>query len=150
MSSSSALNYNIQNKPSLFAKVLVVMFFLSNAGFLLLMWGVGWFSFLFLMVYLAASIYFVYWLKLLPFACLLSNAGNIEIKQPIQVTGNISSRSFYNGWVVFLCIEITDALLVSSKQKHNKPRKWFVVFYDSVSEKEYRLLARLIHSKSWG
>ena len=148
MSSSSALNYNIQNKPSLFAKVLVMMFFLSNGLFLLLLWGVGWFSFLFLILYLATSTYFVCSLKLLPLACLLSDAGGIEIKQPIQIMGNISPRSFYNGWIIFLCVDITDPLLVSNKQKHNNLRKWFVVFYDSITEKEYHLFARLIKSKS--
>lgn len=128
--------------------MLAVIFFLSSAFFLLLLWGVGWFSFLWLIVYLLISIYLVYYLDFLPFSCLLSDTGNIEINKPIQISGNISSRSFYNGWVIFLCIEITEPLLVSSKEKHNKPKKWFVVLYDSVTEKEYRLLARFINSKN--
>lgn len=149
MSSSSALNYKIQTQPSLFAKHLVMIFFIISAILLALLWGINWFSSIVLISYISASMYFVCCLQILPFQCLLSECGNIEIYKPDSVMGDISSRSFYNKWILFLCIEITDPLLISSQQEQNKPRKWFVLFHDSVQDQEYRLLARLVNSARW-
>ena len=151
MSSSSALKYNIHNKPSFIAKALAMFFFLAIAFLFVLLWGIGWVSLLCLLAYLSTAFYIVYSLPFLPFSSRLSESGEIEINQPIKVTGDISARSFYNGWVLLLCVEVNDALFVSdkhNKHKHNKPRKWFIVFHDSVTDSEYRLLARLINSTS--
>lgn len=148
MSSSSALNYNIQCTESFIAKLLAIITLLLSALILFLLWGVGWFSVIFLSLYIFTSFYLVQSLSLLPFACSLAETGNIEIKKPIHIDGKIHSRSFYNGWIILLCVEMTDKLLVKERQ-HNKPRKWFVVFYDSVTKEEYHLLARLINSARW-
>jgi len=149
MLSSNALNYNIQSTASIIAKILAIIVLLLSTIILFLLWGVGWFSVIFLIVYMSASFFLVYSLKPLPFTCSLSETGNIEVDQPLQVVGNISSRSFYNGWILFLCVEVADKLLIKGQQ-HDKPRKWFVVFYDNVTEEEYRLLARIINSTRWG
>jgi len=151
MSSSNALKYNIHNKPSFIAKALAMIFFLTIAFLLMLLWGIGWASFLCLLAYLSAVFYIVYSLPFLPFSSRLSESGAIEINQPINVAGDISARSFYNGWVLFLCVEVNQPLLVNDRHKqskHNKPRKWFIVFHDSVTDNEYRFLARLINSIS--
>lgn len=128
-----------------------MIFFLTISFLFILLWGIGWASLLCLLVYLSAAFYIVYTLPFLPFSSRLSESGEIEINQPIKVTGDISARSFYNGWVLLLCVEVNEPLLVSDKHnkfKHNKPRKWFIVFHDSVTDSEYRLLARLINSCS--
>jgi hypothetical protein len=148
MSSSSALNYNIQSTASFIAKLLAIITLLFSALILFLLWGVGWFSVIFLTIYILTSFYLVQSLSLLPFSCSLAETGNIEIKKPTHIAGNIHSRSFYNGWIILLCVEVADKLLVKELQ-HNKPRKWFIVFYDSVTEEEYHLLARLINSARW-
>ena len=148
MSSSSALNYNIQSTASNIAKVLAIILLLLIAIILFLLWGVGWFSAIFLFAYVSASFYLVHSLKPLHFTCSLSETGNIEVDQPLKIIGNINSRSFYNGWILLLCVEVADKLLIKGQQ-HDKPRKWFIVFYDSVTEEEYRLLARIINSTRW-
>ena len=149
MSSSSALNYNIQSTHSFIANVLAIITLLFSAILLFLLWGVGWFSVVFLIAYILTSFYLVQSSTLLPFSCALSETGNIEINKPMVIAGKINPRSFYNGWIILLCVEATDKLLVKQLQ-HNKPRKWFIVFYDSVTEEDYHLLARLINSARWG
>jgi len=149
MSSSIALKYNIQTKPSFVAKVLVMLLFFVSFVLLFILWGIGWFSFPFIVIYIVSFIYFTYFLKQLPLQYLLSDNGSIEINSPIFLLGNISSHSFYNNCVLFLCIEEHDPLQVQTTQKHNKPKKWLVMFCDSVTEKEYRLMARLITSARW-
>ena len=125
------------------------MVFIITAFLLILLWGVGWFSAFFLMAYSLCFIYFFFSLQFKPFQCLLSDNGSIEIEQPTSFTGNISARSFYNAWIIFLCIEEHDPLLIHTDTKHIKSRKWFIVFNDSVDEQYYRLIARLIVSARW-
>ena len=126
----------------------MLLFFVSFI-LLLTLWGIGWFSSPFIIIYIVSFIYFTYFLKQLPLQCLLSDNGSIEINSPIFLLGNISSHSFYNDWMLFLCVEEADPLQIQIAQKHNKPKKWLVVFCDSVTEKEYRLMARLINSARW-
>lgn len=116
---------------------------------LILMWGVSWLSGILLITYVAAFAYLTYSLEALPFNCCLSESGDIEINEPYSLIGHVSARSFYNGWVLFLCVEVSDKLSIGREEKHNKPKKWFVVFKDSMTNKEYRLLARLIISARW-
>lgn len=146
MLSSNASNYKIQSKPSVIAKLLAMIILISSVIILISLWGIGWLSGFFLIIYFTAFSSLVYSLQTIPFYCSVSGTGKIEISEPELLTGIISGRSFYNTWVLFLCVDVTDKLLVNSEQLHNKPRKWFVVFNDSVAEKEYRLLARLIKS----
>lgn len=144
MSSSSALKYKLTTTPSLIGKVLAITLLLFSAIILLLLWGIGWLSAIFLLLYIVSSVYFVHSSVQHPFTCLVADGGNIEISKPSRLVGAINKRSFYNDWVIFLCVEQVDALLV--EVKHDNPRKWFIVFYDSVAEEEYRLLARLINT----
>ena len=149
MSSSSALKYKIQTQASFVAKLLAIILLLLSAVGLFLLWGVGWFSLVFLAAYIITCFYVVYSFALLPFSCRLSDSGNIEIDKPEQTVGHINPRSFYNGWFLFLCDDLKDKLLISNQQSNNKKQRWFVVFYDSVAEEEYRLLARLVTSARW-
>ncbi|MEL0629612.1 protein YgfX [Psychromonas aquatilis] len=144
MSSLSALKYKIVNKPSFIAKLLAIIVLLACAILLLLLWGVSWISGIILVLYLLTSSYLVFSLKTLPFICRFSERADIEVQQPISVNGRISSRSFYNAWVIFLCVEQSNPLALVMERKDNKPNKWFVVFKDSIETKEFYLLARLI------
>lgn len=150
MSSLSVLKYNIQAKPSFIGKRLVMAFFVIFAILLILLWGVSWLSFSILIIYSLVVFSFVKSLQPIPFHCLVAENGSIEINKPYFLLGEISGRSFYNGWVLFLCVEEKSKLLINTEQKHNKSKKWFVVFCDSVSNKEYRLMARLINTGRWG
>jgi len=127
---------------------VAIVFILSIIS-LVSLWGVDWFSSLCLFVYILVCTYFLFSLTVLPFEGALSETGLIDVKQPIVFTGQISARSFYNKWVLFLCVEESESLLFDGDLKHNKPRKWFVVFNDSVKEEEYRLIARLIVNARW-
>ena len=116
----------------------------SSAIILYLLWGVSWVSGGLLILYTVIPVFFVRFSPQIPFACLLSDAGNIEVNKPNPLVGTINKRSFYNSWVIFLCVKQRDVLMV--EKQHDNPRKWFIVFFDSVSEQEYRLLARLINT----
>jgi len=125
------------------------MVFTITAILLILLWGVGWFSALFLIAYSVCFIYFFSSLQFKPFQFLLSDNGFIEVEKPTPLTGKISARSFYNAWVIFLCVEEHDPLLIHGGVAHNQSKKWFFVFNDSVDEQYYRLIARLIVSARW-
>ena len=125
------------------------MVFIITTILLILLWGVGWFSTLFLIAYIVCFICFFSSLQSKPFKCYLSDNGSIEIEQPTPTIGKISARSFYNVWVIFLCVEEHDPLLIQDEIKHKKSRKWFIVFNDNVDEQYYRLIARLVVSARW-
>lgn len=80
----------------------------------------------------------------------MAESGDIEVYQPYFVFGQISHRSFYNNFVMLLCVDELDQLQLKSEQKHNKSTRWFIVFRDSVAQKEYRSMARLINTSRWG
>jgi hypothetical protein len=113
---------------------------------LFLLWGVAEFSGGILLAYSLVCFYFVHASRLYSFSCLLSDNGDIETTQPQQAMGKISNRSFYNTWFMFLCVELSDNLLIAGQQSAKKKQKWFVIFSDSVTHDEYRLFARLISS----
>lgn len=113
---------------------------------LILLWGVSWLSSPILIIYSVAVFFIIKSLQAIALHCSFAENGYIEVSKPYILSGEISGRSFYNGWVLFLSIAERDKLLIPSEQKHNKSRKWFVVFCDSVTEKEYRTLARLINT----
>jgi len=146
MSSSSALKYKIQNKPSSHAKALALILLLLSALLLFLLWGVGWFSAVVLIIYISVSFNFIYSSRILLFSCSLSDLGDIEISSPTELVGKINYRSFYNRWIIVLCVEVTDQFDRLGLATHNKPKKWFVVFFDSLEKTEFHLLARLIHN----
>jgi Ca2+/Na+ antiporter len=123
----------------------MMMFFILSVVFVLLLWGISWLSALLLLFYVITFIYIIYSLKEGHFECLLSDNGHIEVKQPSCFIGSISSRSFYNEWMMFLCIEENEAFVGNETiTKKNKRKRWFVLFSDSLEEGEYRLIARLI------
>jgi hypothetical protein len=140
------LKYKIDTTTSLIAKYLVMILLLSSGISLFLLWGVGEFSSIVLFAYCLVCCYFVYSLTLYPFSCFLSDKGDIETTKPVQIIGKVSTRSFYNNWFMFLCVDLTDNLLVISQPPRKKKQKWFVIFADSVRKDEYRLFARLISS----
>lgn len=140
------LKYKIDTTTSLVAKLLVITSLLISCLSLFLLWGVGEFSSIVLFAYSLVCFYFVRSLTLYPFSCFLSDNGDIETIKPEQAIGKVSTRSFYNSWFMFLCVDLTDNLLVISQQPSKKKQKWFVIFADSVKKDEYRLFARLISS----
>lgn len=140
------LKYKIDTTNSLIAKLLVITLLLFSGLSLFLLWGIGEFSSIILFAYSLACFYFVHSLILYPFSCFVSDNGDIETTKPTQITGKVSTRSFYNNWFIFLCVDLTNNLLVISQQPSKKKQKWFVIFADSVNKDDYRLIARLISS----
>lgn len=126
------------------ARRLVMTVFIGIMLLLILLWGIGWFSAFFLIAYCVSFICFLSSLQCKYFQCLVSDSGFIEIEQPKPFEGNISGRSFYNAWIVFLCVEEHNPLLINEHAQHNKLSRWFIVFNDSINEQDYRLIARLI------
>jgi len=141
------LKHKITSTTSRFARRMLFFFFALCATALAWLWGISWLSSVLLFVYYFVLCGFLRSVQLNTFSCLISKQGNIEIQQPVRLIGKISGRSFYNTKVMMMCVTQYDELLVG--EQHNKPKKWFVVFNDSVSQQDYRLLARLIVGARW-
>lgn len=82
-----------------------------------------------------------------PFQCEVSDQGDIELIQPEKLTGLVSRRSFFNSWIMMLCIEVERESFALLPEKHKQTRHWFVVFSDNFPEKYYRFLARIIRQQ---
>lgn len=124
--------------------IVIMICCLIFAALLLLLWGVSVVSFLCLIAYLCVSSYLAWHLSVPPFHCLLSDEGDIKVGQEKPVIGVISDRSFFNRWVIFLCIDIDPPFVMTPRRQSNNKRQWFVVFNSCLAEHEYRLLTRLI------
>ena len=72
------------------------------------------------------------------------NEKKIEVTGDYLLIGEITGSSFYNRWVIFLCLAIDESPVAADSRQH---KKWFIIFSDSVSKAEYCLIARLITSE---
>jgi len=73
---------------------------------------------------------------------LLSESGLVERKVNGKLfNGNIGHSSFYNGFFIFLQLDINSSIF--SKKKS---RQFMVIYKDAITHEQYRLLARLINS----
>jgi len=73
---------------------------------------------------------------------MLSESGLIEeVAEHQRYYGKISHHSFYNGFFIFLILDINENVFI------NKSNKRYITLYaDAITESEYRLLARLINN----
>lgn len=73
---------------------------------------------------------------------MLSESGLVErMLNGKHYYGKITRGSFYNGFFVFLILEMTENPLMGKSNK-----QFITIYHDAVSEYHYRLLARLIIS----
>lgn len=73
---------------------------------------------------------------------LLSESGLLERRVgELLYHGKINPGSFYNGFFVFLQLDIKSAVFTEKDSK-----QFITIYKDAVSEEQYRLLARLINN----
>jgi len=142
MSSSSALKYKISVKRSYHAGAVT-----------LLLYSIVIFSALFIVPLTISSSIFYFMLLLIALRAaqkaylhsaqfMLSESSLVErIIGDKTYYGKIGRGSFYNGFFIFLILEVTDSTVIG------KSNKQFITLYsDAVTTSDYRLLARLINS----
>ncbi|MCP5076811.1 MAG: hypothetical protein GY951_01965, partial [Psychromonas sp.] len=56
-------------------------------------------------------------------------------------SGKIGQHSFYNGFFIFLQLDIQNSVFTQQTSK-----QFITIYKDAISEEQYRLLARLINS----
>ena len=142
MSSLDALKYRVTVTPSYYAGAIV--FLLYSIAILLALFIIPissisllFYLILFLIVFIAAKKAYQQ-----SFEFKVSESGLIEREVNGSLyLGKISNSSFYNGFVIFLKLEVKGNMLSDQKD-----RQFMTIYKDAVTEKHYRLLARLINS----
>lgn len=143
MLSATTLTHNIYVKRSIYAGLVVFAFYSVAILLLLLFIGITWLTAALFFVLFSLALYGARKAYLQTSALKLSDAGYIEvnIKDELKV-GFVSRASFYNGLFISLNIEPNKDDFLSG----GDDKAFFIVIYrDAVSEREYRLLARMIN-----
>ncbi|MCP5077279.1 MAG: hypothetical protein GY951_04400 [Psychromonas sp.] len=143
MSSLSALKYKISVKRSYYAGVIIFLLYLSV---ILISYSIVAIYPLSLFLYLILILIALYAAKKSSgqqAELLLSESGLVERVVLGKVcSGKIGQHSFYNGFFIFLQLDIQHSIFTQ------KTTKQFITIYkDAISEEQYRLLARLINNE---
>lgn len=142
MLSSNALKYNITVKPSVYGGVAVFSLYFLMIVCAFLLFDFTFFSvsaLLLIAVYGAKKVYQQ------NYQLILSDTGNIKLSDLNgEITeGKISNHSFYNGLFISLQINESSTIYCSTARR----KKLITVIYkDSISDADFCLLARIIHS----
>ena len=142
MSSLNALKYKITVRRSYYAAAVIFIFFCVVIITTLFVTPLSLLSSIFYIILLFIALYAAKKVYQQSSMFMLSESGLVErvIGDDVYY-GKISSASFYNGFVIFLVLEISDSLIISSNHK-----QFIIIYNDAVSKSDYRLLARLIYS----
>ncbi len=142
MSSLNALKYKIVVNSSNYAAVVVFLLYFFVILLSLLVISLTLISF---SVYLILFLITVYAFKISFLGqgqLLLSESGLIErTVNDKKVNGKIGHHSFYNGFFIFLQLQVVDTLFADKNGK-----QFMIIYRDAITDKQYRLLARLINS----
>jgi len=142
MSSLNALKYKITIKRSYYAGAVN-----------LLLYSVVIFSLQFVIpVTLSSSIFYFILLIIALIAAqksyqqsdqfMLSESSLVErIIDEKSYYGKIGRGSFYNGFFIFLILEMSDRVITIKRSK-----QFIIIYNDAITKSDYRLLARLINS----
>ena len=143
MSSLDALKYRVTTAPSYYAGAIIFLLYsivISLTLFIIPLSPISLFFYLilFLIALIAANKAYKqsFEFRMSEF-CLIER----EVDGRLY-NGKISDGSFYNGFVIFLKLEIKANILSDKKEK-----QFMTIYKDALSEEHYRLLARLINNK---
>jgi len=146
MSYSSALKYNICVNTSIYGGVFVFTLYSSLILLLLLIVELTWLSIILSLFLLVIAAYGGKQSYAQTYNIKVSDSGKIDLvfanKQ--SISGEISSSSFYNGFCLFIHLQIRPTELSNLIIQQNPAKRFVVIYKDAVKEEEYRLLARLI------
>ena len=74
---------------------------------------------------------------------LISESGLVErVVANKRFQGKISATSFYNGWFIFLKLDVKSTVMSGKNSK-----QFITIYKDAISEEQFRLIARLINSR---
>jgi len=142
MSSLNALKYKIIIHRSYYAGAIIFLLYSMVIVATLFVTPVTAISSIFYGLLLLITLYASKKAYLQSTQFMLSESGMIErVIGDKPHYGKISRASFYNGFVIFLIIDINDSLPLDNRHK-----QFVIIYSDAVSEADYRLLARLINS----
>lgn len=142
MLSSNALKYKITISHSYYAGIVV---FLLYSVVIILTWLVIPFTPISLFFYLllfALALFSAKKVFLQQDELLISESGLVErAVADKRYYGNISNGSFYNGFFIFLVLEVKSTVMLDKKSN-----QFVTIYKDALSKEQFRLLARLINS----
>ncbi|WP_022940557.1 protein YgfX [Psychromonas hadalis] len=142
MLSSSALKYKISVKRSYCAGFVNFLLYLSVILMSLLVVSLNALSLFFYLILLAIAFVAARKAFLQQDELLLSESGALERVLASKVySGKIGAHSFYNGFFIFLQLDI-----VGSPFAKKTSKQFLTIYKDAITEEQYRLIARLINS----
>lgn len=142
MSSLSALKYNISIRSSYYAGMVIFLLYSLVILLALFVAPLTNISLIFYCLLLLVALYAARKAYLQHDELLLSESGQLERRiGELRYHGQINAGSFYNGFFIFLKLDIKSAVF-----NEKKSTQFITIYKDAVSEEQYRLLARLIHN----
>ncbi len=147
MPSSIALKYNIVVNTSIYGGVFVFALYFFLILFILLFFEIVFLTLIFSVLLLVLAVYAAEKAYAQRYKLKVSDAGDIEVEFVDKeiISAQISSRSFYNGFCMYLSLhsKADDCFNVSDKADVFKT--YIVIYRDAVTEEQYRLLARQVN-----
>lgn len=142
MSSLNALKYKITIHRSYYAGAIIFLLYSTVLVATLFVTPFTVISSIFYISLLLIALYASKKAYLQSTQLMLSESGMVErVIGDKPYYGKISRTSFYNGFVIFLILDINDSLFIGNSHK-----QFITIYSDAISESDYRLLARLINS----
>ncbi|WP_019616417.1 protein YgfX [Psychromonas ossibalaenae] len=147
MLSSSALKYNIVVSTSVYGGVFVFALYFSLILFILLFFEIIFLTVIFVVLLLVLAVYAAGKAYAQTFNLKVSDAGDIEVEfSDTEIrSARISNASFYNGFCIYLSLHSRPCDCLSVPDKAGVFKTYIVIYRDAVTEKQYRLLARLVN-----
>lgn len=142
MSSLNALKYKVSVNASYYAAGVMFLLYLLVIMLTLTVVSLSFFSLPFYFILFGVTLYTSKKSFLEQGVLLLSDSGLVErIIRGKSFNGNIGQSSFYNGFFIFLQLEVTNSTFLQKKN-----RQFMIIYKDAITNEQYRLLARLIKS----
>ncbi len=142
MSSLNALKYKVTVSSSYCAGIVTFLLYSSVISLTLLVSSFTIISLFLYVLLFAIAFYAARRIFLQQDELLMSESGLVErVIADKRYHGKISNGSFYNGWFIFLKLEVKSTVMSGKTAK-----QYITIFKDAISEEQYRLLARLINS----
>ena len=142
MSSLNALKYKVSVNASYYAAGVMFLLYLLVIMLTLTVVSLSFFSLPFYFILFGIALYASKKSFLEQGVLLLSDSGLVErILGGKSFNGSIGQSSFYNGFFIFLQLEVTNSTFLQKKN-----RQFMIIYKDAITNEQYRLLARLIKS----
>lgn len=149
MLSCNALKYRIVVQRSFYAGLAVTGLYSSLILLILVVFNLSWITFPFLIALLVVAFYGGRKAFMQHYVIKLSEVGDIEISfnNGDYIPAQINPSSFYNSLFLSLHLQKKISLTINNMNTIKRCHSNILIFKDTLSGEEYRLLARIINSK---